>query len=595
MASCASTNHVEDTEKKVTKPSRDEAAALADLLDRHWEHMMVTNPVWATRLGDHRYDDRVGDASAEGIAKNREATRAFLAEAKQIDGSALEREDRTTLLLFTAMLQSSVDSEVCRFEEWTLSARGNPVTEWNYLPESHPIEDYVDATNYVARVQAAGEQIDNERKNLEHGAEAKLFANAESVRRVRKMVADQLAKPVEEWPLMKPAKTHPQIADSLKKAVEEGVKPALARYGETLEKKIAPNARSSEQTGLGALPFGKACYEARIRAFTGLPLTAEEIHETGKQEIARINGEMQKLGEKIMGTSKLPEVLEKLRKDEALHFASEEEIVKKAEDALAKARAAMPKYFGVLPKADCVVRRIPEYEAPFTTVAYYRQPVPDGSKARRVLHQRVPAEDPAEVRDGGALVPRGDPGPSPADRDRAGAPRDAAVPETHRPDRVRRGLGAVHRAACGRDGSVLRRRRPHGHAQLRSVARVAARGGHGPARDGWSRDQAKKYMLEHTALAANNIDNEVDGTSCGRARRSATRSASSRSGASGVKRRRSSATASTSAAFTTPCCPAVRCPCRCCESRSTSGSSAPPGNLVGGNGVGRGRSGACSS
>ena len=152
---------------------------------------------------------------------------------------------------------------------------------------------------------------------------------------------------------------------------------------------------------------------------------------------------------------------------------------------LDRAKAAIPRFFSTLPKADCVMRETPAYEAPFSTVAYYRQPHYDGSQARRVLRQHVQARDPRAVRARSADLARVDPGPSPADRDRAGARRAARVPQARRLDRVRRGLGAVHRAARRRDGP-LHRAISIGSAscQLRRVARVAARRRYRHPRDG---------------------------------------------------------------------------------------------------------------
>jgi uncharacterized protein (DUF885 family) len=143
-----------------------------------------------------------------------------------------------------------------------------------------------------------------------------------------------------------------------------------------------PRARGADKVGVGHLPQGQACYRARIADHTGLPLTAAELHKLGQAEIRRINREMTELGGKLFGKAgrKLPSLVARLRTDRALYFDSAEEIVSAAEAALAAAKARMPEFFGRLPRADCVVTRIPDYEAPFTTVAYYRAPHFDGTK-----------------------------------------------------------------------------------------------------------------------------------------------------------------------------------------------------------------------
>ena len=120
------------------------------------------------------------------------------------------------------------------------------------------------------------------------------------------------------------------------------------------------------------------------------------------------------------------------------------------------------------------MREIPEYEAPYSTIAYYREPHYDGSKPGEYFVQHVQARDAPALRARGADVARIDPRPSPADRDRARARRAAAVSQARRLDGVRRGLGAVHGAPRRGDGPVFVRSRSDGQAQLRRVARVAA-------------------------------------------------------------------------------------------------------------------------
>lgn len=491
--------------------------ALGALLSEHWAYLMKTNPVWATRLGDHRYDDRLGDGSEAAIDADRKATRAFLARAKAVPTEGLSQADATTLELFTSMLEKNAALDVCQFETWALSPRSNPVTNYNELAKAHAIKSNEDANNLLKRYGQAATQIDHTTANLARGAKAGVYANAESVRRVQAMVKDQLAKPVKDWPPMKIETDYAwgdgeeeKFTTALQKLLENEIRPAFERYGKLLETEIAPNARSPEQTGLGALPFGKDCYQARIAYYTGLPLSAKDIHETGKSEILRINGEMKKLGKKLFGTDALPEILEKLRTDPANFFETSEQIVDKAETALANARAAIPKYFGVLPKADCVVAKIPDYEAPFTTVAYYQQPVPDGSKPGEYYVNLYKPETRTRYEMEALSFHEAIPGHH---------LQIAIAQELPAMPAFRRHLGltafvegwALYTEQLADEMGLysgdLDRMGMLSYEAWRASRLVVDTGIHAM---GWSRERAKQYMLEHTALAANNIDNEVD-------------------------------------------------------------------------------------
>jgi uncharacterized protein (DUF885 family) len=296
----------------------------------------------------------------------------------------------------------------------------------------------------------------------------------------------------------------------LRDVVETGVRPAIVRYLALLEKEILPQARGSEAEGIGALPHGAACYRAEIRRHTTLDSSAGDIHALGLREIARSDRELRELGRKLFKKNDLASVLEKLRGDPKLYFSSAEEIVKKAEQSLARAKAKIPELFTRLPKSDCIVRRVPDYEAPYTTIAYYRQPHPDGSK---------PGEYFVNVLD-------------PAKRPRFEAEVLAyheSIPGHHLQIAISQELGDVpafrkhglvnsfvegwglysERLAdeSGLFSSDLDRLGLLSFDAWRASRLVVDTGIHAL---GWTREQAERFMLEHTALTQQNITNEVD-------------------------------------------------------------------------------------
>src|SRR5689334_15346403 len=81
-------------------------ARLADLLRRHWDWQMRTQPVWATQLGDHRFDADLGDQSQAAIARNEAEDKAFLDEARRLQPQA--PADRVHLKLFVEMLENEI-------------------------------------------------------------------------------------------------------------------------------------------------------------------------------------------------------------------------------------------------------------------------------------------------------------------------------------------------------------------------------------------------------------------------------------------------------------------------------------------------------
>jgi uncharacterized protein (DUF885 family) len=284
----------------------------------------------------------------------------------------------------------------------------------------------------------------------------------------------------------------------------------MARYRAFLAEHVLLAARDEAAAGLTGLPDGAACYAARIAHHTGLPLGADELHQLGIDEIARINDEMRVLGERMFGTRDLAAIVARLREDPSLYFDSADEMLAEARQGLEAARQAMADWFGILPEADCVVVPIPDYEAPFTTIAYYRQPHADGSKpGEYFLNTYKPETRPRfEMR---VLT------------------YHEAIPGHHLQIAIsqeRNELPAFRRhggSTAFSEGWALYTERLSDEMELyggdldrmgmlsydawRAARLVVDTGIHAK---GWTREQAERYMLEHTALAEANIRNEVD-------------------------------------------------------------------------------------
>lgn len=493
---------------------------MAKLLEKQWEDYLRRDPIGATRLGDHRFDDVIADRSLPALEDARRARRTFLEEATKIhDAGQLSHQDSITVRLFIEQLRGDLEVDSCVFEEWTVDPRSNPITEWNDLADAHEVKTKQDAANLLSRYRQIPKAIDDDLSHLERGSKKQLFGNIESTKRVAAMVQTQLAQTLEEWPMYGPAKKeHAEwseeeratFAAELKQTLELQIKPAFERYLAFLERNILPHARKDNLPGLSALPFAKVCYGALVAAYTTKQTSPEELHQIGERENARINGEMKVLGKRLFGTDDLPKILEKLRTDPSLYFATAEEVENKAKSALAAAKAKIPQYFGILPKAECVVTRVPDYEAPYTTIAYYREPVPDGS------------------RPGQYFINVSEPKTRPKFEAEALAFHEA-IPGHHLQIAIAQELPAMPAfrkhggmtvfvegwalyteqlsAEMGLYSGDLDRMGMLSYEAWRASRLVVDTGLHSM---GWSRQAAKDYMAAHTALALNNIDNEVD-------------------------------------------------------------------------------------
>ncbi|TNE90689.1 MAG: DUF885 domain-containing protein [Deltaproteobacteria bacterium] len=440
-----------------------------------------------------------------------------LARAEALSGKVAE-EDAVTLALFIEDLHSNQRQDVCRFDEWNFSPRNNPMVDYNRLPETHGIEDAQDADNLLARYRQMAPNIDHQIAGLRRGAADGWFANAESTERVIAQFRAELAKPTDEWALLAPpeasgalsAEAVATITADMRAVIDEQIRPAYTRYVDFIEAEILPNARPGEASGLSHLPEGQACYDALVANFTTLDVDAENRHATGLAELEKIHAEFAEIGQRVFETDDVQAIFERLRTDETLYFETSEQVQDKAEEALGRAKEKMVDAFGILPQADCVVKPVPDYEAPYTTIAYYWQPNPDGSKpGEYFVNTYAPETRPrheAEVLAFHESIP--------------GHHLQIAISQ-ELPDlpAFRKHMGQTAFV----EGWGLYSERLSDEMGLYSgdVDRLgmlsfdAWRAGRlvvdtGIHAKGWSREQAVAFLTENTPLAVNNIDNEVD-------------------------------------------------------------------------------------
>jgi len=493
--------------------------ALSVLLDEHWEGTMRRWPMWASRLGDHRYGDKLPDTRPEAWKETRDGIPFWRDRVAAIDASELSESERITLEFFDSFLNDAEQQSVCMDEQWQVSPRSNAFGSLARLSEIADLSNPKSGDHLVERYRAVGDFVDGLIANLQLGIQAGRTPNAESLRRTIEMLDGELSKPKAEWRFLDAARAdHPDwpkadvaiFRTALTRADAETVRPAFERYRAFLNDKLLPDARPLDQAGILHLPDGKACYEAAILHHTTLRKTADDLHQTGLDALASIHDEFRSLGNQMWGTSELDTIFKRLRTDKTLFFADGDAVVAKAESSLRRAEAAMGDFFGIVPEAPCVVTPIPDYEAPYSTIAYYRPPRPDGTvPGQYFINKHKPETRPIHEAEVLAF--------------------HESVPGHHLQLTIAQEQGELpefrkhFRATAYTEGWALYTERLADEMGLytgdldrlgmlsfdawRAARLVVDTGLHAY---GWSREQAIDFMTKNTPLAPNNIQNEVD-------------------------------------------------------------------------------------
>ena len=174
---------------------------LQGLLHSHWETTMANAPTWATALGDSRYNALLSDGSPAASERHKTERAAFLSRARAIDVASLNDSERTTLELFIEDLSYDTASEVCRFEQWSISPRGNPSVSYNDLADTHPLDTVQNGLDFTTRLSQLPSVVDDDIAQLRLGLADGWVVNADTAALVVEQVERQLASADEEWAL----------------------------------------------------------------------------------------------------------------------------------------------------------------------------------------------------------------------------------------------------------------------------------------------------------------------------------------------------------------------------------------------------------
>jgi uncharacterized protein (DUF885 family) len=518
---------------------RDAIARLDRLADAYWTAALEGEPMLATAVGDSRFDDRMPDPTPEGAATQRARLAAILAEVDSMgtaddtaagvsggggadDGPRLPPAQRVTWSVLRACLDADIAALDSGLRDWNVDSLEGVPAGLLMIPDYQRVDTPAAGDKMAARWHAMAGFVDAHAETLRRSLANGRIASVPTVARNIALLDELLAEPVDRWPLVKTpvagsasadawtATERDRFATELHAVAENEIRPAFARLRAFLADEVRPVARPSTAPGMGHVDGGLEGYRKLIRVHTSLNLAPEALHQTGLLEIDRIDGEIEALAARVLGTRSLEEAIDRLRDDPALGFSTREEVLASGAEALGRAQAATPAFFGRLPKAPCEVVPMGPHEEEHGTIAYYREPAADGSRPGQFYLNLSHPETRRRYESEALAYHESVPGHH---------LQIAMAQEIDGLPAFRRHLGttafvegwglyseslASEMGLYSGDLSLLG---TLSFDAWRASRLVVDTGMHAL---GWSRERAVAYMTAHTALAANNIANEVD-------------------------------------------------------------------------------------
>ncbi|MEX2495047.1 MAG: DUF885 domain-containing protein [Woeseia sp.] len=359
----------------------------ATLLDEAWEWQLRENPVFASRLGDRRYNDRWADMSIEAIERRQREQRQMLDRLRSINPAELGDDNRLNYDLFRRELQNDIDGYRYRAYLMPVSHRGG-VQNLDATAEGLRLATVDDYEDWLARMAAVDTVIDQTVELQERGRRTGYMPPRILMQRVPQQIQVQLVENAKESPFFKnfeempaaiPEREQERLRQAALAVIDQTIVPAYREFSRYFERQYLPASRDS--IGASELPDGAQYYEYSTRVYTTTAMTPDEIHDLGLSEVRRIRSEMQLIIDELEFDGAFAEFLHFLRTDAQFYYDNPDALF---EAYLATSKRIDPelvKLFGKLPRMPYGLRPIPDSIAPDTTTAYYSRPAADGSRA----------------------------------------------------------------------------------------------------------------------------------------------------------------------------------------------------------------------
>jgi uncharacterized protein (DUF885 family) len=374
----------------VGAPNSAPAQATRSLADRYYAFRLASQPEIAYFTGvELERHDGLTDNSAAGQAAIQQQEDALWQELQAINAQALEGTvDWITYGILQQSLQSARELRVCQYPAWAVSQMSGWQMDYAQLAELQPVGSEELRDQALARWSRMPAFIDQEIVNLQAGLATGYSSPQSAVRRVIAQLDGLLSMPPADSPFASPAKRDEDAGFSAAfvELVARGIHPAIQRYRDYLQDEYLPKARAD--LSVTANPDGRACYDAALRSYTTLDRSGEQVFELGMDTVTANKAKVQELGAEAYNISDFTDIIQHIKDDPKDKFSSAEELLQYSKDAVSRAAAAMPQWFGYVPATPAEVVPFPSYQEGTGTSARYEPGSDDRPGAYRIpLHQ----------------------------------------------------------------------------------------------------------------------------------------------------------------------------------------------------------------
>jgi uncharacterized protein (DUF885 family) len=370
-------------------------ARLKQLFYNSDESSLKRHPIEAVFRGDLRYADRFGDYLTDAyLAAERAAVEHDLATLNTIDRTKLTPTDQIAYDVF----KTRNETDLAGFAPALLKVqRDLPIDHMNgfqtFYPDfasgngAAPFKTLADYENNLKRNAKYAVVLDRAIGLFRQGMKDKIVQPKLVVTNMIQEFDNLIAEGVEGSTFYGPVKTFPATIPAADQArlkaaygaqIRDVIIPAHRQMRDFLVNVYMPAARDT--VGLSSLPGGDAYYTFLIRQNTTLPMTAEQVHQLGLTEVARILKGMEAQKQAVGFKGDLPTFFAFLRTDKQFQPSSVDQLRDGYRAIEARISKLIPEQFSLTPKTTLDIRPVPAFKEKTEAAGSYNGGTPDGSR-----------------------------------------------------------------------------------------------------------------------------------------------------------------------------------------------------------------------
>ena len=364
--------------------------ALNDLLAERWEYTLRTSPIYASVLGDKRWNDQLDDFSQKAIDDDLDQSKKFLVRFEAIDTSGFPEQEALNKTLMVRDLRMGLEG--ARFKPWEM-----PVSQFSGVHIDLPqlvsllsfqtVKDYDD---YISRLKQIPRLFDQTEIQMRKGMAEGLMPPRILLEKVVEQAngiaskapdASPFAEPFAKFPESISAADQKRLREQGLAAISASVLPAYVEFTKFVREDYAPKGRA--EPGLWSLADGPARYAFLVKESTTTDLSPEEIHQIGLAQVKEIEARMLEVVNQL-GYKDLKSFGASLPTNPKVHAHSRQEIVDLYQKYIDQMYPKLPLMFGRLPKAKLEVMPIEEFREKQAST-HYVEGSQDGSRPAHIM------------------------------------------------------------------------------------------------------------------------------------------------------------------------------------------------------------------